>query len=262
VGIAAGHNKFINESVCDNRLAVGINLNIKTSDFNLSSEYANIEKSNGLFLNGERYINDMTLRTEFWRYGKNFNNYNCSGPSYSDYNSFYPEEQQLGFRSAQADETGLAVKYIKNDLSFGLMFWSHSHDEKINSSYNFRLLKPAFGRFDLFFLSSAKSRQEDGYFWSKTGLMIKDDSLLKRAGLKFYLEDRSGLTNNKSYIFLSFSHNLKENLTVFLKIRSYFNGRVRWYFGEELISDSGINIIAETTYYDGVRINLKIEKLL
>jgi len=261
-GIAVGYNKFINETVSDNRLAVGLNLNVKASDFNLSGEYANVEKADGFYLKGERYIDDMILRTELWRYDKNFSSYNSSGPSYSDYNSFYPEEQQLGFRSAQADESGLAVKYIRNNLSFGLMFWSHSRDEKINSSYNFRLQKPALSRYDFFLLSSAKYRQEDSYLWLKAGLMPKENLMIKKAGCKIFLEDKSDLANSKSYAFINFLHDLKGNFTVFLKIRSYFNGQVRWYLGEELISDEGINIIAEAAYYNGVRLNLKFEKLL
>jgi len=261
-GIAAGYNRFINETVSDNCLAVGLNFSIKASNFSLSGEYANVEKADGFYLKGERYIDDMILRTEFWRYDRNFNSYNSSGPSYSDYNSFYPEEQQLGFRSAQADESGLAVKYIRNDLSFGLMFWSHSYDEKINSSYNFRFQKPALGRFDYFLLSSAKSYQDYSYLWLKTGMMTKSTFLLKQAGSKLYFEDRFDLANNKSYVFVNLSRNVKNNLTLFFKIRSYYNGQVRWYLGEELISDEGINIIAEAAYYNGVRLNLKFEKLL
>jgi len=262
VGFSLGYNRFVSDGMDDNRLSAGINIKLSDDDFSLSGEYAYINKSNGLFIRGERRLSDVSIRTEFWHYDDDFNSYNCSGPSASDYQSFYPDEQNLGFRSAQAGEAGMAVKYFIPYMSFGLMLWSNSFDDRINSSFSSRFRKPITSHLKLFALTSVNSRNENRYFWLKAGLDIKDYPMMRQSGMKLYFIDNANPANDKSYTFLKFSKSVKDNFTIFLNIRNYFNGYNRLFIGEEFISDSGINIIAEAAFYKGIRVNIKIEKML
>jgi len=261
-GFSLGYNRFVSEDLDDNRLSAGVNINLSADEFSLSGEYAYSNKSNGLFIRGERQLNGVNIRTEYWHYEDDFKSYNCSGPSASDYQSFYPEEQYLGFRSAQAGETGMTVKYAVPYMSAGLMLWSHSSNNNINSLYNFRFRKPIANHLRLFAVSSAKIRNENRYFWLKAGLDIKDYPIIRQSGLKLYFIDKTDLTNDKSYTFLKFSKSLKDDFTMFLNLRNYLDGYNRLFIGEEYISGSGISIIAEATFYNGVRVNVRIEKVL
>ena len=86
--------------------------------------------------------------------------------------------------------------------------------------------------------------------------------MMRQSGMKLYFIDNANPANDKSYTFLKFSKSVKDNFTIFLNIRNYFNGYNRLFIGEEFISDSGINIIAEAAFYKGIRVNIKIEKML
>jgi hypothetical protein len=261
-GISLGLNRFDNIDVVDKRYAIGLNLKIENQLYSLAGEYANVKKSGGLFLRGLRRFNDIVIRTEFWQYGDGFDNYNCSGPSASDYRSFYPGGQGLGFRSAQAGETGLAIDFIKKYLSLGFQIWRQSLKEQANSSFNLRLSGPLPNNLKAMLQTVSVFKDQNGYLWLKTSIMHDEKQLLERAGLKFYFMEKAKIVKVKSYSFIDISYGFKEYLNIFLRHRTYFNGRTRWYFGEELTFASGINISVDVVLYRGKRVNIKVEKLL
>lgn len=261
-GISVGLNKFDDLDVVDKRYAIGLNLKIDGQLYSLAGEYANIEKSAGVFLMGLRRFDDMAIRTEFWQYGDGFDNYNCSGPSASDYHSFYPEGQKLGFRSAQAGETGLAIDFIKRYLSVGFQIWRQSLEEQANSSFNLRLSGPLTNNLKAMFQTVSRFRDQNGYLWLKAGIRQDEKPLLKRAGLKLYFGEKVRTVKAKSYSFIDISYSFKEYLNIFLRHRTYFNGWTRWYFGEDLTFGNGINISVDVVLYRGKKVNIRVEKLL
>lgn len=261
-GISAGLNKFDNLDVVDKRFAIGLNFKIEDKLYSVAGEYANVEKSGGLFLMGLRRFDDIAITTEFWRYGDNFNNYNCSGPSASDYRSFYPGEQELGFRSAQAGETGLAIDFVKRYIFVGFQLWRQSHERQTKSSFNLRLSGKLNDDLSAIFQTVSRFKDQNGYLWLRAGVRQDEKPLLKRAGLKLYFVEKAEVVEARSYSYIDFLYGFEEQLNIFLRLRTYFDGRMRWFFGEELNITNGININAEVVIYKGKKVNIKIEKLL
>jgi len=259
--LVVGWNRLTNKNGIDERTAAGMNFNYDHPGFNMTGEYAVIESSDGLYLKCEKRLNDVLIGSEFWRYGNNFNNYNCSGPAASDYISFYPRHSELGFRAAQSGETGLALNYLAKYAALGLQFWNHASERIINSAYNLLLTGQLVYRLNASLQTVGKSTESGGYLWSKIKLM-PDMSLIDQIGAKGYFAGGSKLMNEKSYVFFILTKDLSDNLDIDLKVRSYFDSHLTWYLGEELTTVSGMNIIAEINFDRYIRVNLKIEKML
>ncbi len=261
-GISAGLNNFDNLDVVDKRFTVGLNFKIENKLSSIAGEYASVEQSGGLFLKGLRWFDDMAISTEFWRYSDNFNNYNCSGPSATDYSSFYPGGQELGFRSAQAGETGLAVNLTRRYLSIGFQFWRQSYERQVKSSFNLRLFGRLKDNLSAVFQTVSMFKDQNSYLWLRTGFWQDERPLLKRCGFKLYFNENAKIIGNRSYSYIDFLYGLEGQLNIFLKLRNYSDGKARWFFGEELNLTNGININAEVVIFKGKKVNLKIEKLL
>lgn len=260
-GFAIGKNRSKAYNDINERTAIGMNLRYGHDRFSLAGEYAVIENSGGLYLKCEKRLYNTLISSEFWRYGNNFYNYNCSGPAASDYISFYPGQAELGFRSAQARETGLALNYAGQYGALGLQFWNQANKQAINSAYNLLLNRRINYWLDASFQTVGKSTGSGGYLWSKLKLM-PEIAWLKQLGIKGYFTGKSNLVDNKSYVFVIFIKNLSDNFDISLQTRSYFNGHLTWYISEHLTASSGINIITEINFDEDIRVNLKIEKML
>ncbi len=260
-GLAIGWNRYKNPNDTDERTAAGLNLNYDHLGFNLAGEYAVIENSGGLYLKCEKRLNNMSIGSEFWRYGNNFNNYNCSGPAASDYTSFYPGQSELGFRSAQARETGLALNYSSEFAALGVQVWNHANRHTINSAYNLLFNRKVAYWLNTSFQTVGKSAESGGYLWSKLKLMPAI-ACLDQIGVKGYFTGKNNLADDKSYVFFILIKNLGDNFDISLQARGYFNGHFTWYISEYLTASKGMNIITEINYNKDIRVNLKIEKTL
>ncbi|MCP4582616.1 MAG: hypothetical protein GY839_13485 [candidate division Zixibacteria bacterium] len=260
-GAAFGWNRFEMDNANDETLAAGINIRLYQEYISLAGEYAIVEKSGGFFLRSECRLTDFILTGEFWRYANHYNNFNSTGPAASDYNTFFPGQNELGFRSAQAGETGLSLNYILNNLKAGVQFWSHTGEPDINSSFNIKYRAKLTDRINTSFQTLGKIRNSGGYLWAKLILMT-DWPLLNQTGSKLYFMGKSKLIKNVSYSFVYLARNFNENTELFLNIRNYYDGRITWFVGEDLKVAAGIDISVEITRDKFTKLNVRIEKSL
>ena len=259
-GISFGYNDFRSGSVNDDKLALGINGQLISDVYLLSGEYAVIEKSAGAYISGARYFSAFEVETEFWHYSDQFYNYNCSAPSASDYDEFYPGDDSLGFKSCQAGETGLAINYQTAAISSGLQLWNHSYDEHLNSAIHWNYSYVLNEQLKTKFQASYRNTDDDEYFWFKAAF-ISNLIPLSKLGIKLYSE-KGGLVNDEGYAFSDFSFAVSDHIDWLIRLRTYFDGQLYWYIGESYTATWGLNLRAEVSHKNTTRINLKVEKIL
>jgi hypothetical protein len=242
------------------RHAAGIHARYETFNYSLGGEYAVIEKWDGAYFIGQRKYDGWSIQSEFWHYGESFYNYNCSAPAVSDYETYYPLDDTLGFRSYQAGETGMALSYRSKAFTLGTEFWSHTDLSEIKSSFYFGYLQTISSHFDSYVQTSYRDRSDNNYFWLKTSIFT-DYRPLSKLGCKLYFKD-SEIAHDDCYVFFNLKHSLGENLRLSAGIREYFDGGIYYIFEESFYPAAGFIMRADISYKNTTRINIKIEKVL
>jgi hypothetical protein len=239
-GAVAGLNYFKFDKTKDQKLAVGINWNIHDKLFEFGGEYAVINQSGGILLNGIFHLNSTDIKANFWHYGNRFENYNCSGMAASDYNSFYAHESHW---------------------SAGWQVWKQSLENKINSLLAMRMYYPVVDSLIGYFQMNYADKRSSSYSWVKAGLKQNRVPLLENTGAKLHYQNNK-LSHDLSYAFIDLTRNLNKYIEMSLKLRTYFNGNLRWLFCERAFLAHGFRINAEVIISNGLRGNVAIEKLL
>lgn len=261
ISFLAGLNRFSHDNALEQRLALGLNIKYASPDYAASAEYANQKNADAIYLRVDKLYAKFKYYAEFWSYGKGFENYNCSGPAATDYQTFYSEDTTLGFRSAQAGETGMTINYLQDDLSAGLMCWSNQTDDRLNVDIHMSSDNSLSDKLHLLVQISANERETSRCLWTKAGL-YSDYILAREAGIKLYFAENNGVVHDNSYAYIYLDEALTGNMILFCRFRPYFNGDFRWYAGERFLSKNGVGFNAEVSYGNGFNINFRIEKSL
>lgn len=260
-GFSAGINRLEQSHGRDESIAAGFSLQLDRPLYKIGGEFAFIDKAPGVFLATERKFGGMVLKSEFWRYDDKFESYNCSGPAATDYRSFYLEEDGLGFRSAQAGETGMLAGYGTSRALLSAQFWSRAQDEAINSSVGFRLRSRVTNVIEGYIQGTLRDKVDTDYRWIKFGL-VPEKGPAERIGIKLYARNSPRITNSYSFIFIDIAKALKQYLNTYLRVKLYLNGRERLLLGERVDLGWGVRGQAEAVIDRGTIANLKIEKIL
>jgi hypothetical protein len=259
-GLSYGINQLDDDNGNDDRQAAGLHARIETENYTLAGEYAVIEKAGGSYLLAERKFTNWLIQAEFWHYARSFNNYNCTGPSASDYETFYPIDDSPGFRSHQAGETGMALSYKNKAISSGIQLWNHVDDNELNSSLYLGYNQTITNKFKTYCQTSYRNVKDNHYFWLKTSLLTAIDPF-KKLGVKFYFKN-SDLINGDCYMFLNLAHDLNDKLGLSISLRNYFDGQLYYFIEEDFRPARGFIVKSEFSYKKTTRINIKIEKVL
>jgi hypothetical protein len=258
-GLAVGASRYDDNSGFDERQAAGVNAEYSADAFTLGAEYAQVDGSAGAYLRALKKFTGWRIESEFWHYADHFENYNCSGESAADYHTFYPTDGDIGFRSSQAGETGMAIVYSSPVYSAGMQLWSQNYDD-VNSSLYVRYSKDISNDINQYFQASFRNRGDSEYLWLKSTFNSRQMTL-RRVGVKLYLKENE-FANGACYVFTYLNHNLNEGIEVFLQLRDYFDGQWSWYIGEDFEAGWGINLRVEVSYRNSTRINIRAEKIL
>jgi len=260
-GLAMGINRLEQNGRQDQRIATGISLDLRRPRYKLYGELAFLGRAPATFLGADRFFGSKIIKIEFWRYDEEYNSYNCSGPAATDYRSFYPEGGELGFRSAQAGETGLFTSYGNSAASISAQFWTRAQDETINSTLGFQLRNRLRGKIEGYVQGTLRDKTETDYGWIKIGI-IPGKNAAEQFGVKLYARDSPRISNPNSFVFIDVARNIKTNLSAYCRIKWYFNGRNRWFFGERIDFGWGVSGQVEAVIDRRTIANLKIEKAL
>ena len=259
--LLTGWNRLAINDTVDTRLAAGLNARYTGSQYTIFGEYANLQKANAIYLRFDKTFERFKYFAEFWSYSKSFENYNCSGPAAADYETFYPENQAIGFRSTQAGETGLTLNFLRKDFTAGMMCWSNRDDNRLNFDFDFSSYNLLTSQTHLLVQMAVRDRSSGRYLWSRVGL-DNDYIMKKRLGAKLRITDNNRVVHNDSYAYINLLDELTERFTMLIAVRAYFNSDYYWHIGERYNSAIGISLAAEASYHEGIFINLKIEKSL
>ncbi len=260
VSIISGWNKIYNGDKDEEYLAIGTGFEINMDDYSLGGEYALVEKSAGVYLKASKQAEKLLIQSEFWHYADHFCNFNCSGPAASDYESFYPLDDELGFRSTQAGETGVSISYHVTGLDAGLQMWNQSGSDFPNSSIYARSFHDISESIRIKYQLSYKNTETSRYFWMR---VYHDMELpvIDRLGLKTYYDDGNFIRKN-SYAYSDHRYEINRQFALTLKLRFYMDNQIYWYIGESLETAPRLRLRGEVSYRDYARINIKIEKAL
>ena len=256
----AGYNILEINSNYDKRLALGVSVKYQGDDYFLSGEYTTIEKNDGFYLESEKTLASWRIRTEFWRYDKNFYSYNCSGPAAADYESYHPLDNSLGFRSSQAGETGMSLNYYIGNLAAGLQFWENSDDDHLNQSSYIRYRHSVLFNLDCFFQLSYKYSNDTKTIWSKAFIDC-DIWIIDKVGTKTYFTETK-LKNGNSYVYTNLYYDMSARHALKCTIRYYLDNNIYWQISESVRAMHDINLRGEVSHKNYTRVNLKIEKVL
>jgi hypothetical protein len=261
IGATLGANHFHRGQFEDQKLAAGINFKLILEQYEFGGEFARVNRSGGIYLAGMRYLSVSNIKLALWHYADHFNSYNCSGMASTDYRTFYLDDQDIGFRTSQAGETGFASNFIGQRFAIGWQVWQQAHDDNIKflaaSRWSITIADQATWLSQIHY--SNKSNKEN--FWLKTGIGKTRLPMLNWFGVKLE-SDGKRWVNDQSYGFLEMRYAIQEKLNLGLHMRPYFNGKFYWLLSENAKLNGGFQLNMNLIIRDGLRINLTFEKSL
>lgn len=224
IGGNIGHNYFADDSISDRRTACGINLNFERRSSTFGAELAFIDGDIGLFCGAKLLRAGWSLRPSIWSYAADFQNYNCSGPAKDDYRSFYPANCKIGFRSAQAGESGFEMRLENRVLRLGLQSWwpppARKYHLRVYASSKLILNDRLHHR-----LSADFSTLRSGHrLWLKDRFEIFGFGLLRCLGSRLYFIESRGLIRSNSYFLLEAEIGDIGQNRVFSRMRNFLDG--------------------------------------
>lgn len=261
LGIAGGYNYIDIDRSHETRMAEGLFFAFSRPNFMIGGEVSQVNQSAACYLTGIKVSEYGTFAADFWSYARHFENYNCSGKAASDYHSFYPTDEPVGFRTAQAGETGAAIRLFKRDLALGYQTWKQADNPYLNVIVSARR-KVSLD--DIFAISNQISymvKKGKGEFWWKGIICDLPLSFLERLGFKIET-DKSGMENADSYGFLSIRNSFGGNLDIRADIRGYLDGVWHPIITEKTELPGGFYLAIELVYGNNWRANAIVEKTL
>jgi hypothetical protein len=261
LGVAGGYNYVDINTSHETRMAEGLFFAFSKPNFMLGGEVSQVNRSAACYLTGIKVAEYGTFAADFWSYARHFENYNCSGKAASDYHSFYPADEPIGFRSAQAGETGAAIRMFKRNLALGYQTWKQVDNPELNVIVTAR---HTMSLDELIVISNQMSymlKNGKGEFWWKG---IVDDlplSYLERLGFKIETHN-SGMDNGDCYGFFGVRSSFKDVLDIRAAIRGYFDGAWRLIITEKTELPGGFYLATELVYGNNWRANAIVEKTL
>lgn len=261
IGAACGFNDLYSSDIEDSRLAEGLNFRYSYSDYELGGEIAQVNRSGGIYLTGAKHLESAIIKTDYWHYAPRFENYNCSGKAASDYRSFYPAGQEIGFRTTQAGETGIATNYDRRNFGIGWQFWKQADDPKLNimvaTRCAIRLQDYAIIRNQM----SYSIKNENGAVWLKSAIGEISMPYLEWLGIKLASENKK-LIHSECYGFIELKHAQSEHLEFDANLRACFDGSWRGIFTEKALLSGGFRFDIELVIGSDIRTSLIFEKTL
>lgn len=261
LGIASGHNYVDINRSHETRMAEGLFFAFTKPNFMIGGEVSRVNQSAACYLTGVKVSEYGTCTADFWSYARHFENYNCSGKAASDYHSFFPIDESVGFRTAQAGETGFAARFNQNNIALGWQTWKYSGRSDLNYMGSARL-KVIVG--DFVAVSNQVNyaiKVDKSAFWWKGIISDLPISYLERLGLKVE-SDNPDIVYSESYGFLSVGRSFTDFLNIHADIRSYFDGAWRALISEKAFLTGGYFLNIELVRGDNWRATAIFEKAL
>jgi hypothetical protein len=261
LGLSYGFNSAEISGRQDTRMAEGASFKLTSNDYQLGGEIAQVKRNIGCYFTAARQNDYGAIDAYFWHYARHFENYNCSGKAASDYYTFYPTDQDIGFRTAQAGETGAAARFAKGNFAFGWQAWQQVDDPKLNllASARLRIVLSDFAAIQNQFNYSVKSDKGDA--WWKMSVGEFPISYVERTGVKINSDDKA-MDNSDSYAFLTFGHMIGEQLNIRADIRGYFDGSWRTLISEKATLSGGFRLDIELVFGNNWRTSAIFEKAI
>jgi hypothetical protein len=261
LGLSYGFNSAEIGGRKDTRVAKGASFKLTSNDYQLGGEIAQVKRNIGCYFTAARQNEYGAIAADFWHYARHFENYNCSGKAASDYYSFYPTDQDIGFRTAQAGETGAAARFAKGNFTLGWQAWKYIDDPNLNSLASTGL---RMGLSDLAVVQNQLNysvKNDKGAVWWKMSVGEFPSSFVERLGVKINSDDKA-MDNSDSYGFLTFRHMIGEQLNIRADIRGYFDGSWRTLISEKATLSGGFRLDIELVFGDNWRASAIFEKAL
>lgn len=261
LGVNGGYNYIDINGNNEARMAEGLYFTFSEPDYMIGGEISQVKQSAACYLNGAKISECGTFAVDFWSYARHFENYNCSGKAASDYNSFFPTHEPVGFRTAQAGETGASARYARGNFTIGWQGWKQVDQLDLNLMASTRLKLVLL---DLAAFSNQINylvKNNKGAIWWKGVVSDMPISYFQRCGLKI----KSGnpkIDNSDSYGFFTFSRDFSEELTLRADIRSYFDGAWRAFIIEKAVLSNGFQLDIEFVFGHKWRASVIFEKAL
>ena len=261
LGAAFGLNRFKRDNYFDQKHAAGINWKIDLEQIEIGGEIARIGNSSGLYLTGIKYLSASNIKFELWNYAEHFDNYNCSGPAASNYHTFYPDNQDIGFLSTQAGETGVASTFFARRYALGWQVWHQAREDNLKLLAVARWAIAIYDKATVLSQIHYSNKDENERLWLKSGISKTGLPLLNWLGVKLAF-DESRLINELSYGFIELRYSTLRRLHFSMSLRSYFDGSSSWLFSEKAFLPADLKLDLDLIINDGLRINLGFEKSL
>jgi hypothetical protein len=261
LGLSCGFNSAEIGGREDTRVAEGASFTLTNNDFQLGGEIAQVKRNIGCYFTAAKQNGYGAFTSDFWHYARHFENYNCSGKAASDYYSFYPTDQDIGFRTAQAGETGAATRFAKGNFALGWQAWKQADDPELNllASTKLRVALSDFAVIQNQLNYSVKN--DKGAIWWKASVGEIPVQYVERLGVKINSDD-NGTDNSDSYGFLTLGHTIEEQLNIRADIRGYFDGSWRTLISEKATLYKGFRLDIELVFGDNWRASAIFEKAL
>jgi len=224
IGVNCGYNHFAHDSAVDRRAAVGINLKRRGERSAVNAELAGVDGSPGLYGDLNLKFPGFAIRTTAWGYAAGFKNYNCSGVANDDYRSFYPAAQKIGFRSAQAGESGFGIGGGTKMAKIEMQSWWPAPSKKyhllVRGSLKTSLMENLVS-VTSFNFSTIRSGLR---FWLKSRFEFGGIPILRCLGFRGYFLEGSGIDNQKSYFVSEMAIGELGQRRLFFRNRNFLDG--------------------------------------
>ncbi len=224
-GINCGYNHFAQDSVADRRLAFGVNWKRRGERSKLSAELAEIEGNPGFHGNIDLSMSGFTIRTDAWSYSAGFKNYNCSGEANDDYRSFYPAAQKIGFRSAQAGESGFGIGGGNGRVNIDMQSWWPSPSQKYHILVKGNLTIPMKEKITSRTSFNLTTLRSGLRFWLKNRFELSGTPILRCLGFRGYFLEGKGVDDEKSYFTTEMAIGELERARLYCRNRNFLDGK-------------------------------------